>query len=172
MPKVQEMEGQITFIEKIPIGVRVFLILVGLIPIFLAPYELLIRPGWHGLSIFLIVSILISIGAILVGGLFVAAGLLGLNQTLRFEANSESIHYSYESTLVPLRRKTYKFSDIAKTSINVHDWSEGPSTYSLQIFFTNGQKIETGSFEKRNEAEQALAKIETLIRSSGRGALP
>ena len=172
MPKVRETEDQITFIEKIPNGIRVFLILVGLIPMYLAPYELLIRPGWHGLSLFLIFSTLISIGAILVGGLFVAVGLLGLNQTLTFEGNSGTIHYSYESALVPLRRKTYKFRDIANASIHVHDWSDGPSTYSLQILLTNAQKIETGSFEKRNEAEQALTKIEKLIRSRGRDAFP
>ena len=164
MPKVQESIDEIAFIEKVPNGVRIFLAIVGLIPMFLAPYELFIRSGWNGFSIYLIISILISIGAFLVGGLFVAAGLFGLNQTFIFSAKSKTIHYSYESALMPLRKKTYKFSDIAKISINTHNWTDGPSTYSLQFIFKDGQKIETGSFEKRNEAEQSLNKVENLIR--------
>lgn len=164
MPKVQETDGQIAFIEKVPNGARIFLVIVGLFPIFLAPYELLIRPKWNGFSLYLIIPILISVGAILVGVLFVAAGLFGLNQTFIFMAKSKTIHHSYESALVPLRRKTYKFSDIAKSSINAHDWTDGPSTYSLQFIFKDGQKIETSSFKTRNEAEQSLNKVENLIR--------
>jgi hypothetical protein len=162
-PKVQETAGRITFFEKVPNGARIFITLVGLIPIFLAPYELLIRPRWNGFGIVLAFSILISIGAILIGGLFVAIGLLGLNQTLAFDSASRSIYYSYESALIPLRRKTYKFSDITKISVSVHDWSDSPTTYSLQVLLTNGQKIGIGNFENRNEAEQSLAKVESLI---------
>ncbi len=164
MPKVQETDGQIAFIEKVPNGVRIFLTIVGLFPMFLAPYEFLIRPRWNGFSLYLIIPILISIGAILLGGLFVAGGLFGLNQTIVIVKKSRTINYSYESALMPLRKKTYQFSDITKVSINTHDWTDGPSTYSLQFIFQDGQKITTGSFEKKAEAEQSLIIVENLIR--------
>jgi hypothetical protein len=104
MPKVQETDDQITFIEKVPNGARIFLTIIGLFPIFLAPYELLIRPKWNGFSLYLIIPILISIGAIVLGGLFVAAGLFGLNQTFVLVKKSKNIHYSYESAFMPLRK--------------------------------------------------------------------
>ncbi len=69
------------------------------------PYEMLIRSKWNGFSVFLMISILLSVGAILVGGLFVAAGLFGLNKTLVFIKKSETIDYSYESALMPFRKK-------------------------------------------------------------------
>lgn len=162
MPKVQERAGEIIFLEKVPNGLRVFLSIVGLFPIFITPYELLIRPNWQGFSINLLISIIVSIGAFLLGGFFLAAGLWGLNQTLIFTQKSKSVQYYYESALMPLRKKTYPFKDIEKISINRHDWSDGPSTYSLQVVFQDGQKIETGSFEKISEAEQYLNKVEKL----------
>lgn len=164
MSKVQENYGEIIFLGKVPNGLRVFLSIIGLFPMIFAPYELLIRPNWEGFSIYLIIPIVVSIGTFLLGGLFLAAGLFGLNQTLIFSAKTRLVTYSYDSALLPIRRKTYKFSDVAKFEIKTHDWTDGPSTYALQFFFTKGHKIEMGSFEKRNDAEQYLGKVEKLLR--------
>jgi hypothetical protein len=112
----------------------------------------------------MVIPVIISIGAIAVGGLSIMSGLLGLNQTLQFHIKSKTINYSYESAITHLRKKTFKFGDIVKSEINEHDWSDGPSTYGLHFLFCDGQKIEMGSFEKKTEAEQYLNKIEKLIR--------
>ncbi len=164
MTKVQETNEELVFIEKLSKGLRFFLFFIGWIPIFLAPYELLIRPRWNGFSFYMIIPIIISIGAVAVGGLFIMAGLLGLNQTLQFHIKSKIINYSYESAIAYLRRKTFKFSDIAKSEISEHSWSDGPSTYGIQFIFFDGQKIAVGRFEKKVEAEQYLDKVEKLIR--------
>lgn len=164
MSKIQETNTEIVITEKMPNGVRVFLFIIGLIPTFLAPYEMLIQPRWPGFSLYLIIPILISIGAVLAGGLFITAGLFGLDSTFQFSIESRSIQYSYKSALIPLRKRTYKFSDIVSIEIKTHNWSDGPSTYGLQFTFRDGQKIETGSFEKKDIAEQYLGKIKTLIR--------
>jgi hypothetical protein len=169
MPDVQDRDGELVFFESVPNGARIILSVIGLIPVILVPYELLIRPNWNGLSLFIIPPIVISIGAILVGGLFVAAGLLGLDQTLAIVERTGTIHYSYRSALVALRRKTYRFSDVARAGIKVHDWSDGPSTYGLEFAFLDGQKIEIARFENRPEAERYLRKVEGLLQS-GSGA--
>ncbi|MFN8380778.1 MAG: hypothetical protein U0V02_02500 [Anaerolineales bacterium] len=161
---VYENDREITFVEKVPLGLRIFLTIVGLVPMFLAPYELLVRPHWDGFSLYLIIPILVSIGMILLGGLFLVAGLLGLNQTIVFVKESRVIHYSYESTLMPLRRKTYRFNDIAKVLVTTHNWTDSPSTYGLQFMLRDGQKIEVGNFEKRIDAEEYMNKVENLIR--------
>gem|GEM_PF-2061881 len=134
-----------------------------MIPAVLAPYEFL-RPNWGEFSLYFVFLVIISIGAIVLGGMFMLAGLLGLNQTLRFTVSSKTVHYSYESTLAPLRRKTYKFSDIVKVEVTTHDWTEGPTTYGLKFTFKDGQRTEPCSFGKKDEAEQFLAKVENLIR--------
>ncbi len=163
MPKVKEWEGGIAFIDEIPNGVRVFVSIIGLIPMILVPYELLLRPGWEGFSLFMIMPIVISIGGILVGSFFVAAGLFGLNQTLVFRKKDRSIVYSHESALVPLSRRKYKFSDVASAEIIPRDGSDGPTTYGLQFIFNNGRKVETGSFEDGKKAEHYLSLIKRLI---------
>ena len=163
MPKVQEWEGGIAFIDKISIGVRFFVFIIGLIPMFLVPYELLLRRPWEGFNLFTIMSIIISIGGILVGSFFVAAGLFGLNQTLVFRVKDRSILYSHESALVPLSRRKYKFSDVVNAEIISRDWSDGPSTYGLLFIFNNGRKVETGSFEESGQAEHYLSKVKRLI---------
>lgn len=164
MPKVQEKDSEIIFLEKVPNGLRVFLSIIGLFAMIFAPYELLVRPNWSGFSLYLIIPIIVSVGAFLLGSLFIVAGLFGLNQTLRISAKSESIIYSYDSALMPFRRKTYNFKDVTNIEVKIHDWTDGPSTYGLKFLFANGQKIEIGSFERRNEAEQYLSKVENLIR--------
>ncbi len=163
MSKIQETNEEIIFTENVPNGLRIFLFLIGVIPAFIVPYKFL-QPHWGEFSLYFVFLVIISIGAILLGGMFMAAGLFGLNQILRFTIKSKTILYSYESTLMPLRRKTYKFSDIANIEIITHDWTEGQSTHGLKFTFKDGQKTEPCSFEKRNEAEQYFGKIENLIR--------
>ena len=162
MPKVQEKDGEITFVEKIPNGLRIFLVIAGLFIMFFVSYEMLIRPNWDGFSIFLMISICMSVGAVLLGGLLITAGLSSLSKTLGFTKESETIHSSYESSLMSFRKKTYKFSDVANISMNT-DWSELPPSYSLKLIFKDGQEVEIGFFDKRDEAEQSLSRIEEII---------
>ncbi len=164
MLKVQETNEELIFINTISTGLRIFLFFVGWIPAILAPYELLIRPRWNGVSLFMIIPILIAVSAVAVGGLCIGAGLLGLNQTLRFHLKKKTIHYAYESPLTHLGKKTFTFSELAKCEIKEHDWSDGPPSYGMRFIFLDDQKIDMGSFEKKAEAEQYLNKVETLMR--------
>ncbi|MBP6178168.1 MAG: hypothetical protein KA473_06355 [Anaerolineales bacterium] len=164
MTQIQEKENELTFTEKVPNGIRIFLSILGLIGVFFAPYSFLVRPQWNGVGIYLALPILISIGAILLGGSFLAAGLFGLNQILNFSVKTRTIHYSYESMIMPIHKKNFRFSELVKFEITKHDWTDGPSTYSLQFFFASGQKIEIGNFKNKEEAEHHRVKIEKLIR--------
>ncbi len=57
---------QITFSERMPTGVRIpdldITNRIRFIP-FLAPYDLLIRPGWTSFNLMLLFAIIISLGA-------------------------------------------------------------------------------------------------------------
>jgi hypothetical protein len=164
MSKTDISDTQMILCEAVPNGVRVFLVVIGLVPIVLVPYEFLIRPQWDGFSTALGLSILVCIGAILAGVLFLAAGLLGLNKILVFDATSRTMIYSFETALMPLRRKQAAFNEIKDLTVQVHDWTDGPSTYALKIFLQNEHSMEIGSYGSKIDAEDMAAKIRMLIR--------
>jgi hypothetical protein len=153
---------QITFSERMPTGVRILLIVFGFVP-FLAPYDLLVRPGWGGFSIFLVVAVIISLGAVVVGFILIFSGLFGLNQELHFDGSTRTIYYAYKTPLIPIRRFRYQFDDVSDMKVITHDWSEAPSTYGVQVIFRDNRKTEVGSFAKEIEAAEALESVRQLI---------
>jgi hypothetical protein len=163
MTIIQKNDGELIITEKVPAGLRIFLSVLGLIAMTLAPYELLVRPKWNGFSAYLIIPVVISIGAIIVGGTFIAAGAFGVNQTLIVSVKTKSIQYYYESVFLPLRRKTYHFSEISGLEITTHDWTDGPSTYGLRVNISGGQKISIGSFKTKSDAGQYVTIIGQLM---------
>jgi hypothetical protein len=160
-----DADGQITFTERMPWGLRVVVSLLGFLP-FLAPYELLIRPRWQEVSLLLIVPVIISLGAIIVGVIFILAGVLGLNQTLRFDSSSKSVLYGYETAITRVRQKRYDFGDVRRIEIKTTDWDSRPPTYGLRVTFADGRKVEVGDFASQNEAQGYLNRIEQLLQES------
>lgn len=163
MNHISDANGQLTFTERMPWGFRVVIFLLGFLP-FLAPYELLIRPRWQGIGLWLIVPIIISLGASLVGTVFILAGVLGLNQTLRFELFSRSVFYTHETAITPLRQKRYDFREVIKAEIKTTEWESRPTTYGLRISFADGRKVKVGEFVRQAEAQDYLSRIENLLR--------
>ncbi len=162
MPSFLAENDQIVFSERMPAGLRILLIVFGFVP-FLAPYDLLIRPDWTGFSLALVFAIVISLGAVAVGLLFIFSGFFGLNQVLHFDGSTRTIFYAYETPLIPIRRFRYQFGDVTEMKVNTHDWSEGPSSYGVQVILNDGRKTEVGSFAKEIEADDALEKVRQLI---------
>jgi hypothetical protein len=159
MEQIVQTDDHIEFSERMSAGLRVFLFIVGLFP-WLAPYELLIKPGWSGFSIFTLFLLVISLGAVAVSLAFIGGAIFGLNQTLTFDRSSRSITHAYESTLVPLRVKKYSFAQLKDIEIAEHDWDSGPSTYGLKFTFSDGHHTEPGSLSSREEARQWQERIE------------
>jgi hypothetical protein len=156
------MSEPILLSERMPAGLRVFMVLVGLFP-FIAPYELLLRPGWREFNLALLISILVSLGAVAVGLICLAAGLFGLNQTLRLDPSTHTLIYTYETALTPLRKRVYRFEDLTNLEVTCHDWSDGPSTCSLRLFFSDRKKIELGHYKNRPSAEADRARLAQAI---------
>jgi hypothetical protein len=163
MPEVNESETQLVFVERMAPGLRVFVFLVGFVPL-LAPYELLIKPNWQGFSLFMILPIFISLGATSVGLAFMAAGLLGLNHALHFDAASKTVFYIFETAITPLRRRQYDFAEVATVEINVHTWDSSADTYGVRVTFADGRKVEVGSFTDQDKADKYLRRIQEMLR--------
>ncbi len=155
MSKITQTNGKIEITETMSTGIRVFLFLLGLLP-WMAPYELLIKPGWTGFHIPTLVFLIISLGAIAVSIGFIGAAIFGMNQTATFDLTARTITHRYETTVNALRTKRYSFNDISKSEVREHNWDSGPNTYSLEIHFNDKHKILCGNFPSRKEAEEIL----------------
>ena len=128
---------------------------MGLLP-WLAPYELLIKPGWTGFNVMTLVFAAISLGAIAISLAFIGGAVFGMNQTATFDLTSRTITHRYETAVNALRTKHYSFDDMTKSEVREHDWDSGPRTYSLEINFKDKHKILCGNFPSREEAEEVL----------------
>ena len=155
MSQITQTNGKIEITETMSTGIRVFLFLLGLFP-WLAPYELLIKPGWTGFSFMTLVFVAISMGAIAISLGFIGAAFFGMNQTAIFDLNARTITHRYETAINALRTKRYSFNDMTKSAVREHDWDSGPRTYRLEIYFKDGYKILCGNFSSRKEAEEVL----------------
>lgn len=159
MPQVIERPHQLLIREHTSGMMRVVLVVLGLLPTILAPYELLIRPGWREISVIMIIPLLISLGAILVGGALIAAGILGVNQTLLVDGEVHALVQSTETAITPLRKQVYTAREVEHIRIVPRDWSDGPPTFTVQILLRNNRKIELSSFEKKSDAEYVAGRI-------------
>jgi hypothetical protein len=155
MSKIIQSNGKIEITETMSTGIRVFLFLLGLLP-WLAPYELLIKPGWSGFNVMTLFFAAISLGAIAISLGFIGAAVFGMNQTAIFDLTARTITHRYETAVNALRTKRYSFNDLTKSSVREHNWDNGPNTYSLEIYFRDGHKILCGDFASRKEAEEIL----------------
>lgn len=158
MPSATQAENKIEITETMSTGIRVFLFIIGLFP-WLAPYELLIKPGWTGFSVMTLVFFAISLGAIVVSLAFIGAAFFGMNQTTAIDLSTRVITHRYETAVNALQTKRYSFRDIVKTEVREHDWESGPNTYSIAICFKDNHKIMCGNYSSRKEAEAVLNQI-------------
>ncbi len=164
MEAIVQTDDRIEINERMSTGLRVFLIILGLFP-WLAPYELLIKPGWNGFNLSTLVFLAISLGAIAVSLAFIGASIFGLNQTLTIDRTRRTITHVYEATAIPLRVKTYAFGQVQSIEIIKHDWESGPSTYGLKFTFNDGHHTEPGCLSSQEEARQWKEQIEGWLRS-------
>jgi len=159
MTQVREADQWLCFTERLPPWLRSLAFLAGFLPL-LAPYELLIRPGWQAFSPLIVVPVIISLGAVAVGLVFILVGLLGLNQTLCFDTASEIVVHTYETAITPLRERRYGFGEVLGIDIKIHDWESRPATYGLRFTFIDGRTVKVGDFAQKDEAERYLSQIE------------
>jgi hypothetical protein len=142
---------------------RIFIFVAGLIPL-LAPYELLFKPNWNTfVSPFFFLSLLISLGAVVVTVFFLAAAVLGLNEVIRFNAVQREVTYGFGAPLLKWREKRVPFAEIRKVYVETQTWSEGPDTYILRLDTPNGRAIRFGTFASVENAEKTRAKVHTIL---------
>jgi hypothetical protein len=163
MPVVNEAEGILEIQEHMTWSMRGFFILIGCFPL-IAPYQLLIQTKWISYINFLfLLSLLISLGAIVLSGFLFFAAFAGLSTSLTFNRHSQTFTYIRYAPIVPYRRELIAFDSINSIELDKHDWSDGPPSYSLKINLYDGRHFKSSSFDSLDLAEDTRSKAYTLV---------
>jgi hypothetical protein len=165
MWRVEESDNHIEFDNSMTAGARIIIFFFGLFPL-LAPYELLIKPRWTGLTIFALLPGIISLGAIVVSIFFFAAALIGLDEMVRFDRKKRIVTYGRRALCVRYREFLYRMSDIRGFRTEEREWTDGPKYYILSIILRGGQKISFGEFSTLAAAQEYQRRISAIIAGS------
>ncbi|MBK8946103.1 MAG: hypothetical protein IPM32_12645 [Ignavibacteriae bacterium] len=163
MFKIIENKNSILISEELSPVLRFFIFFIGLSPLIFTPYELLIKPHWNEFSFIIVIPIIISFGAIFVGGTFIIVSIWGLDKFLEINFERKYILYSHKTFFGSLFKHKYKLTDLNKIEIAIHDWSDGPTTYSLE-FHISKKIMNIGDFKKHDEAELLKSNITHKLR--------
>lgn len=167
MIEFRESRETLEIMSRMPLGSRIVIGLAGAIPL-LAPYELLVLPGWErALSPAFLFALIISAGAVVVSGLFVFAAIAGLNERMRFDAGAAVFTYVRSAPVLPLKSVSLPFGAIDRVEVAVHTWSEGPDTFSIRVVAADGRMFDSASSESRAEVEGYAEHIRALLGRRG-----
>jgi hypothetical protein len=165
MPTITETEDSLEIREVMTAGRRCFFFLLALFPL-LAPYELLLRPGWSSYFNFMfILALLISLGALFLSGFFVFAAVAGLSTLFRFDAKAGTLTYIHVAPIVPYRRDLIPVGVIDRIDVETHDWSDGEPSYTVHVRLRDGRSYQSASFWEQEGAIQAVQKIESFLQT-------
>ena len=163
MLNVVETEDTLEVTSPMPIGRRGLFGLIAVIPL-LAPYELLLKPGWENiLNPFFGLAALISLGALLLSAFLIWAAIAGLESRARFDLQGRTLTTSFWAPVVPLTMRTYSLNDLRAVRIETIEWSEGSPSYSLQIETLDGRAFKFTSEDDQREVEAVRSRVARFL---------
>jgi hypothetical protein len=149
--------------SPMPVGRRALFGLLAIFPL-LAPYELLLKPGWENiLNPFFGFAALISLGALCLSAFLVWAAIAGLESRARFDLPHRTLTTAYWAPVVPLTMRTYSLNDLCALRIETIEWSEGSPSYSLQIETLDGRTLKFTSEDDLREVEAVRSRVARFL---------
>jgi len=169
MLRVIESGDQLEINSPMPVGRRLLFAVLALVPL-LAPYQLLIAPGWESiLNPFFGFAALISLGALAVSGFLVWAAIAGIESTARFDRQRRTLTTVARAPVMPLQSRTYSLDDLRAIEVETTEWSDGGPSYSLKIDTADGRAFKLLAEYDKAEAEEVRRQVSRfLAHPSGR----
>lgn len=163
MLNVIETGDTLEVTSPMPVGRRVLFGLLAIFPL-LAPYELLLKPGWESiLNPFFGFAALISLGALCLSAFLVWAAIAGLESRARFDLPHRTLTTAYWAPVVPLTMRPYSLNDLRAVRLETIEWSEGSPSYSLRIETTDGRSLRLMGEYDRPEVEAIQSRIASFL---------
>lgn len=137
-------------------GRRAFFFLIGLVPL-MAPYELLLVPGWETIfHPFFALAAIISGGALAVSAFFVWASVAGIESSAQFDRRRHTLTTLERAPIMPTRIRTAPLAELRAIELEKSEWSEGGPTYSLRMDLADGRRFKLLAGYSRPEAAEAV----------------
>jgi hypothetical protein len=163
MKTFEQSPGRMVFSTTMSSKARLGFCAVSLVPL-LAPYELLVKPGWTDVpNLAWAFSLVVSLGAAAVSAILLLVAILGINRRVEFNAVSGTIRIAESHLLKRRQERELPFFEVAGIELVSHDWSDGPSTYDLRLVPKAGKAFAFGDFSKRADAETVLASLKAMV---------
>ena len=163
MLRVVESADTLEVTSPMPVGRRVVFGLIALVPL-LAPYELLLKPGWETIFHPLFgLAALISLGALLISAFLMWAAIAGLESRVRFDLQRRTLTTAFWAPVVPLTERTYSINDLLAVRLETTEWSEGSPSYSLKIETLDGRSLRLMGEYDRSEVEAVQSRIARFL---------
>ena len=163
MLNVIETADALEVTSPMPSGRRVLFGLLALIPL-LAPYELLLKPGWENiLNPFFGFAAIISLGALFLSAFLVWAAIAGLESRARFDLRHRTLTTAFWAPVVPLTMHTYSLNDLRGVQLETTEWSDGSPSYSLRVETIDGRTLKLMGEYDRREVEAVQSRIARFL---------
>jgi hypothetical protein len=139
--------------------VRLFLGAAGLFCILTPTLDLreaILQPAWWTLFVGTII-----IGAWCVGGIFLAAAVIG--ETQRWQFRDGELVLS-RTSLLRRTKETIRSSDVERTEIREVEWDSRANSFSVVLRLKSGTEFETPDYTTRAAAEAMQGRIARALR--------
>ena len=144
-------------------GLRVVLAVMGAVPL-LAPYELLVRPGWQRVADpFFAFAALVSAGAVAVSCLFLAAAVAGTSSRIVVDRRAGTVAFTSQAPVVRRSTRVYALRDVVAVEVGVQDWSDGDPAHHVRLAMVDGTVLRTGSSTSCAEVEAIRARLASFL---------
>jgi hypothetical protein len=156
--------GDPIYHQPMTVVMRVF-VFIGAALTFLAPYDLLIRPGIPVFQLGMIPAWIIAGGASLLGVLLLMAAILGFSKTVRFDLAGRRMVLRADGIFRITRIWSYPFDRLGTPAVRADSSSDGPTVYRLEIPIEGRRRLyEIAVFDTRETANAEADRLRTILR--------
>jgi hypothetical protein len=151
------------FHEPFPAALRIALALGGMLT-FLAPYELLIRPGIDELMLTTAPLWFISIAATAMGLSVVGLAVAGLTRTVLVDVYTRTIRVDMRGWFGVTHAWRHHFDRVTSVEMRREE-DEGPPTFLIEAQLTTQKRpLLITRFQNETEANVCLARVRAVLR--------
>ena len=162
-PEVFESEECFVIQTRVGMGTRVFIGLLGLVPL-IAPYDFLVKARWNSYFNFLFLLVLIvSIGAVFMSAMFVYAATFATSIKITLDRRTQIFRHSSEAPTIRNKTEEHPLSHIQRLEVRETNWSDVPRSYNLQFVMEGDMVYEVGPFNSLAEVDQTRQQAQQFL---------
>jgi hypothetical protein len=163
-PEVFESEECFVIQTRVGMGTRVFIGLLGLVPL-IAPYDFLVKVRWNSYFNFpFLLVLIVSIGSVFMSAMFVYMGTFATSIKITLDRRTQVFCHSSEALTIRNKTEEHPLSHIQRLEVRETNWSDGPPSYNLQFVLEGDKVYEVGPFNSLAEVDQTRDRVNRFLK--------